>query len=76
MDIGIENGNTERDNVPDLPSEDNEASQHYTPVDLHSNDCDATLGSKQSSGARRSLPHRAHRPTARSHFQLHAGRVV
>jgi hypothetical protein len=48
----LEDGNAERDNVPDLPSEDNEASEHYTPVDLHSNGCDAMVGSKQSSGAR------------------------
>jgi hypothetical protein len=48
----LEDGNAERDNVPDLPSEDNEASEHCTPVDLHSNGCDAMVGSKQSSGAR------------------------
>jgi hypothetical protein len=47
-----EDCNAERDNVRDLLSEDNEASQHYTPVDLHSNGCDAMVGSKQSSGAR------------------------
>jgi hypothetical protein len=52
MDIALENGNAERDNVRDLLSEDNEASQHYTPVDLHSNGCDAMVGPKQSSGAR------------------------
>jgi hypothetical protein len=52
MDIALENGNTERDNVRDLLSEDNEASQHYAPMDLHSNGCDAIVGSKQSSGAR------------------------
>jgi hypothetical protein len=48
----LEDCNAERDNVRDLLSEDNEASQHYTPVDLHSNGCDAMVGSKQSSGAR------------------------
>ena len=48
----LEDNNAERDNVRDLLSEDNEASQHYTPVDLHSNGCDAMVGSKQSSGAR------------------------
>jgi hypothetical protein len=48
----LEDGNAERDNVRDLLSEDNEASQHYTPVDLHSNGCDAMVGPKQSSGAR------------------------
>jgi hypothetical protein len=48
----LEDNNAERDNVQDLLSEDNEASQHYTPVDLHSNGCDAMVGSKQSSGAR------------------------
>ena len=47
----LEDNNAERDNVRDLPSEDNEASQHYTPVDLHSNGCDAMVGSRQSSGA-------------------------
>jgi hypothetical protein len=52
MEMALENGNAERDNVPYLPSEDNEASQHYMPVDLHSNGCDAMVGSKQSSGAR------------------------
>jgi hypothetical protein len=52
MDIALENGNAERDNVRDLLSEDNEASQHYAPVDLHSNGCDAMVGSKQSSEAR------------------------
>jgi len=31
----LEDGNAERDNVPDLPSEDNEASKHYTPVENH-----------------------------------------
>jgi hypothetical protein len=48
----LEDGNAERDNVRDLLSEDNEASQHYTPMDLHSNGCDAMVGSRQSSGAR------------------------
>ena len=48
----LEDNNAERDNVRDLLSEDNEASQHYTPVDLHSNGCDAMVGSRQSSGAR------------------------
>ena len=48
----LEDSNAERDNVRDLLSEDNEASQHYTPVDLHSNGCDAMVGSKRSSGAR------------------------
>jgi hypothetical protein len=48
----LEDGNAERDNVRDLLSEDNEASQHYTPVNLYSNGCDAMVGSKQSSGAR------------------------
>ena len=47
----LEDNNAERDNVRDLLSEDNEASQHYTPVDLHSNGCDAMVGSRQSSGA-------------------------
>jgi hypothetical protein len=51
MELVLENGNAERDNVPDLPSEDDEASEHYMPVDLHSNGCDAMVGSKQSSGA-------------------------
>jgi len=49
--VALENGDAERDNVPGLPSEDNEASQHYMPVDLHSNGCDAMVGSKQISGA-------------------------
>jgi len=31
----LEDGNAERDNVRDLLSEDDEVSQHYTPVDLH-----------------------------------------
>lgn len=35
MENALENGNAERDNVPDLPSEDNEASQHYTPVESY-----------------------------------------
>lgn len=48
----LEDGNAERDNVRDLRSEDNEASQHYMSVDLQSNGCDAMVGSKQSSGAR------------------------
>lgn len=48
----LEDGNAERDNVRDLLSEDNEASQHYISVDLHSNGCDVMVGSKQSSGAR------------------------
>jgi hypothetical protein len=52
MEISLENGNAKRDNVPDLPLENNKASQHYSPVDLHSNGCDAMLGSKQRSGAR------------------------
>jgi hypothetical protein len=52
MEMALENGNAERDNVSDLPSEGNKASQHYTPVDLHSNGCDTMLSSKQSSGAR------------------------
>jgi hypothetical protein len=47
----LEDGNAERDSVRDLLSEGNETSQHYTPVDLHSNGCDAMVGSKQSSGA-------------------------
>jgi hypothetical protein len=47
----LEDGNAERDNVRDLLSENNEASQHYTPVDLQSNDRDAMVGPKQSSGA-------------------------
>jgi hypothetical protein len=33
METALGNGNAERDNVPDLPSEDNEASQHYMPVE-------------------------------------------
>jgi hypothetical protein len=33
MEIGLENGNAERDSVPNLLSEDNKASQHYTPVE-------------------------------------------
>jgi hypothetical protein len=48
----LKDGNAEHDNVRDLLSESNEASQHYTPVDLHSNGCDAMVGSEQSSGAR------------------------
>jgi len=48
----LEDGNAECDNVRDLLSEDNEASQHYMPVDSHSNGCDAMVGSKRSSGAR------------------------
>jgi hypothetical protein len=47
----LEDGNAEHDNVRDLRSEDNEASQHYMSVDLQSNGCDAIVGSKQSSGA-------------------------
>jgi hypothetical protein len=35
MEIALENGNAERDNVPDLPSEDNEVSQHYIPVESY-----------------------------------------
>jgi hypothetical protein len=46
----LEDGNAKRDNVRDLLSEDNEASQHYTPVDLHSNDCDAMVGSIKVQG--------------------------
>ena len=52
MEITLENSNAERDNVPDLSSEDNKASQHYTSVDLHSDGCDAMVGLKQSSGPR------------------------
>jgi hypothetical protein len=48
----LENGNAKRDHVRDLLSEDNDAGQHYTSIDLHSNGCDAMVGSKQSSGAR------------------------
>jgi hypothetical protein len=33
MEIALGNGNAERDNVPDLPSEDDEASEYYNPVD-------------------------------------------
>jgi hypothetical protein len=35
MDVALENGNAERDNIPDLPSEDDEASEHYNPVENH-----------------------------------------
>ena len=35
MEMALENGNAERDNVPDLPSEDDEASEHYNPVENH-----------------------------------------
>jgi hypothetical protein len=35
MDIALENGNAERDNVPGLPSEDNEASLHYVPEESY-----------------------------------------
>jgi hypothetical protein len=35
MDVALENGNAERDNVPDLLSEDNESSEHYNPVENH-----------------------------------------
>jgi hypothetical protein len=35
MEIALGNGNAERDNVPDLPSEDGEASEHYNPVENH-----------------------------------------
>jgi hypothetical protein len=52
MEMALKNGNAERNNVRDLLSEDNEASQYYTPVALHSNGCDAIVGSKQSSGPR------------------------
>ena len=48
----MEDNNAERNNVRDLLSEDNKASQHYTPVDLQSNGCDTMSGSKQCSGAR------------------------
>ena len=34
MEMALGNGNAERDNVPDLPSEENETSQRYMPVDL------------------------------------------
>jgi phosphopentomutase len=51
MEMALGNGNAKRDNIPDLLSEDNKASQHYTPVDLHSNGYDTIVGSKQSSGA-------------------------
>ena len=52
MEMALENVDTGRDNVPNLPSQGNEASQHYIPVDLHSNDCNAMVVSKQSSRAR------------------------
>jgi hypothetical protein len=35
MEIALENGNAERDNVRDLPSEDNEASLHYVPEEIY-----------------------------------------
>jgi hypothetical protein len=35
MEMALGNGNSERDNVPDLPSEDDEASEHYNPVENH-----------------------------------------
>jgi hypothetical protein len=35
MKMALGNGNAERDNVPDLPSEDDEASEHYNPVENH-----------------------------------------
>jgi hypothetical protein len=35
MKMALWNGNAERDNVPDLPSEDDEASKHYNPVENH-----------------------------------------
>jgi hypothetical protein len=35
MEMALGNGNAERDNVPDLPSEDDEASEHYNPVENH-----------------------------------------
>ena len=35
MEMALENGHAERDNVPDLPSEDDEASEHYNPVENH-----------------------------------------
>ena len=35
MEMALGNGNAERDNIPDLPSEDDEASEHYNPVENH-----------------------------------------
>jgi len=35
MKMALGNGNAERDNIPDLPSEDDEASEHYNPVENH-----------------------------------------
>jgi hypothetical protein len=35
MEIALGNGNAERDNIPDLPSEDDEANEHYNPVEDH-----------------------------------------
>ena len=35
MEMALDNGNAGRANVPDLPSEDNEASEHYNPVKNH-----------------------------------------
>jgi hypothetical protein len=35
MEVALVSGNAGRANVPDLPSEDNEASEHYTPVENH-----------------------------------------
>jgi len=52
IEFAPENGNAVYDNFPDLPSRDNKASQHYTPTDLHYNDCEITVGSGQGSDAR------------------------
>jgi hypothetical protein len=35
MEMALGNGNAERDKIPDLPSEDDEASEHYNPVENH-----------------------------------------
>jgi len=35
MEMALGNGNAERDNVPDLPLEVDEASEHYNPVENH-----------------------------------------
>jgi hypothetical protein len=35
MEMAPGNGNAERDNIPDLLSEDDEASEHYNPVENH-----------------------------------------
>jgi hypothetical protein len=45
MEIALTNSNAKRDNVPDLPSEDDKASEHYNPVENHSRPEKSVTGS-------------------------------